>query len=195
MAIGPKYRTQWPIYARQWDHMELTRPAPIKAVSKKIMANKERYVGVEKLTRVPWYMVAVLHMRESDLNFKTQLAQGDPLDRVSRHIPRDRGPFKAWEEGAYDALVTLKHFDRIIDWRLEKILYHCEQYNGWGYFVRGLASPYLWGGSNIQQRSKFIADGKFSASAWDNQPGCASVIRGLMDLDSSIKPKREETDK
>src|SRR5687767_12868602 len=82
-------------------------------------------------------------------------------------VPRGRGPFKSWEAGAYDALVTLKKLNKVIDWRLEKILYHSERYNGWGYHFRGLPSPYIWGGSTIQRRGKFVADCKFSSTTWD----------------------------
>lgn len=90
-----------------------------------------------------------------------------------------------------DALATLKGLHRIIDWRLEKVLYQLERYNGWGYFWRGLASPYLWGATTVQQRGKYVADGQFSATAWDTQLGCAALIRAMMDIDSSIKPVRE----
>ena len=191
MATAPSYRSKWPIYAKQWDAAELTRPVVIRSVAEKLYGNKDRYLRVEQTTGVPWYMIAALHHRESSANFRTQLAQGDPLNRVSVHIPRGRGPFQNWEEGAHDALVTLKGLNKIVDWRLEKILYHSEAYNGWGYHWRGLASPYIWAGTSIQQRGKFVADGKFGPDAWDAQLGCAAMIRGLMDLDPSIRPVRE----
>jgi lysozyme family protein len=188
---APTYRHKWPVYARQWDKMLLTRPQTTRSASLKILAHKARYLEVEKDTGVPWWMVGVLHLRESNLNFRTQLAQGDPLNRRSTHVPRGRGPFKTWRDGAYDALVTLKRLNRIKDWRLEKVLYYAEQYNGWGYHYRGLPSPYLWGGTSVQRPGKFIADGKFSATAWDKQLGAAAVIRDLANLDPSIKLVRE----
>jgi len=168
-----------------------TRLAALERYAKKLVAEKVRYLEVEKLTGVPWYMVALLHMRESDNDFSTQLAQGDPLSRRSTHIPRGRGPFKTWVAGAVDALVTLKHLDRVIDWRLEKILYYAEQYNGWGYHNKGIASAYLWAGSTIYKGGKYISDGRWSATAIDSQPGVASVLRLMMKLDPSIKPERE----
>ena len=191
MATPPTYRSKWPLYARQWDAMHITRPAPVRAAAKRLLAAKARYVAIEKATGVPWYMVAVLHMRESDQNWMRSLAQGDRWDRVSTHVPHGRGPFPSFEAGAFDALVTLKRLNRVIDWRIEKILYYCEQYNGWGYHWRGLASPYIWGGTSIQQRGKFVADGRFSSIAWDTQLGCAAMIRDLMVLDPRIKPVRE----
>ena len=74
----------------------------------------------------------------------------------------------------------------MIDWRLDKILYHSERYNGWGYHFRGLPSPYIWGGRTIQRRGKFIADGKFSITTWDRQPGVASLISQSDDASRSI---------
>ena len=171
--------------------MHITRPATVRSTAKRLLRAKSRYQAIQQATGVPWYMVAAIHERESGQNWSRSLAQGDRWDRVSVHVPRGRGPFKSWEEAAADALATLKGLHRITDWRLEKILYQLERYNGWGYFWRGLGSPYLWGATNIQQRGKFIADGRFSPSAWDVQLGCAAMIRDLMTLDPSIKPVRE----
>lgn len=193
MAKAPAYYSKWPVYAKQWDAMAVkqSRLPGIRQAAAKLVADKPVYLKAEKLTGVPWYMIAILHYRESSANFNTQLAQGDPLNRVSTHVPRGRGPFKTWEEGAYDALVTLKGYNKIIDWRLEKILYYSEVYNGWGYHWRKLPSPYLWGGTTIQQQGKFVADGKFSPSTWDTQPGVAAMLSQMMHLDPSITPIRE----
>jgi lysozyme family protein len=191
MATAPTYRSKWPVYARQWDAMELVRVPTVRAVAKRLFASKARYVKIQNVTGVPWWMVAVIHERESNQNWSRSLAQGDPWNRVSTHVPRGRGPFNSWEEAAVDALATLKGLHRVIDWRLEKVLYQLERYNGWGYHWRGLASPYIWGATTVQQRGKFIADGKFSATTMDVQLGCAALIRALMDLDPTIKPIRE----
>jgi lysozyme family protein len=190
---NPTYGSLWPRYAKQWDSMSI-RPNKVntfKAIAQKLVSLKSHYVAVEKRTGVPWYMVALLHMRESDNDFRTQLAQGDPLSRVSVHVPRGRGPFNTWEDGAYDALVTLKGWNRVIDWRLEKILYYAELYNGWGYFYHGVPSAYLWAGSTIYSGGKYVADGVWSSSAQDVQPGVAPVLKCMIELDPTINPKRE----
>lgn len=189
----PTYASKWPEYAKQWDKMEIrpNKQASFERIAKKLIANKARYQAAEKLTKVPWYMIALLHMRESDNDFNTQLAQGDPLSRRSTHVPAGRGPFNTWEDGAKDALVTLKHFDRILDWRLEKILYYAELYNGWGYHNHRVPSAYLWAGSTVYSSGKYVSDGVWSASAVDSQPGVASVLRIMMKLDPTIKPERE----
>ena len=183
----PTYRSMWPIYARYWDTMHLTQENAPKVIAacKKIVSRKDVYKLAEKSTGVPWPMIGCLHMRESSANFSTQLAQGDPLNRVSIHVPKGRGPFTTWEAGAYDALVVLKGYNRIIDWCLEKILYYCEAYNGWGYwrYHNMMPSPYVWGASTIQRPGKYIADGQWSSTAWDTQIGCAIMLRVIAQME------------
>jgi len=190
----PTYGPRWPTYARQWDTMKISpsRLAEFKRIAKRLFDAKGRYVYVQNKTGVPWYMIAVIHERESSQNWRTQLAQGDPLSRKSTHEPKGRGPFSTWEAGAWDALVTLKGLNKVIDWRLEKIIYHLERYNGWGYFNRGVPSAYIWAGSTIYRKGKYIADGVWSSTAVDIQPGVAPLIKCLMVLDPTIRPVRED---
>src|SRR5258708_10234368 len=104
---APKYSKRWPIYGQKWDEMQRTRIADEKSTAQKIMAHKARYQTVEAKTGVPWYVIACIHMRESDLDFKTQLGQGDPLGHVSTHVPKGMGPYfgaDAWERAAIEAL-------------------------------------------------------------------------------------------
>jgi len=181
------YSLMWPIYAKYWDTMKLSNanaPRVIKACES-IVRYKKRYLNAEKDSGVPWYMIGPLHMRESGLSFSTQLAQGDPLNRVSVHVPKGRGPFSSWEEGAYDALVRLKGLNRVIDWRLEKILYYCENYNGWGYWLYHgrMPSPYVWGATSVQKPGKYVADGVWSSTTMDTQIGCAVMIRVLSQME------------
>jgi lysozyme family protein len=191
--MAPTYRSKWPEYASQWNRMavKIDRIPDIRRAAARLVSAKDRYLKAERISGVPWYLIAALHWRESAANFKTQLAQGDPLNRRSVHEPRGRGPFKSWEEGAYDALVRLKKLNRVKDWRLEKMLYYAEQYNGWGYHYRRMPSPYLWGGTTIQRRGKYVADGRFSPTTWDVQPGVAALISQMMHLDPTISPLRE----
>lgn len=188
----PTYRVRWPVYARQWDTMiiKADRVAQAQAVAKRLVAAKPRYAAVEKTTGVPWYMIALIHMRESSQDWKASLAQGDPWNRVSTHVPKGRGPFPSWEAAADDAL-GIDGLTKVIDWRLEKIAYYLEIYNGWGYFNHGVPSPYLWSWTNIQKPGKFVADGRWSPTATDTQPGCMALLRAMMALDPTIKPVRE----
>src|SRR5262245_34620776 len=119
-------------YSRLWDSMAVrpNRAHVVTQIATKLLAHKAEYQMAEAKTGVPWFVIAAWHNRESDANFKTQLAQGDPLSKVSTHVPKGRGPFGTWSDGAYDALVTLKHLDRVKDWGPERCCFETERYNG-----------------------------------------------------------------
>lgn len=191
MATRPTYRSKWPSYAKSWDRAVVTKPKEAAKVAKRIFDLKGEYKKVEKDTGVPWWMVACLHDRESGGNWKLSLAQGDPWNRVSTRVPAGRGPFRSFRGAAYDALVTLKGYNRVIDWRLEKALYYMENYNGWGYHHKGIRSPYLWAATSEQQPGKYVADHVWSSTAMDQQLGTVAVLKALMLLDPTVNPERE----
>lgn len=179
-----RYRDKWPIYANEWDKMVIKpeRMEEMKRYAQVAFDHKDVYQAIEAATGVPAPLVAVLHRRESDADFNTYLGNGDPLNRVTTHVPRGRGPFKNFVDGAVDAL-KLDGLDKVVPpWPIEKMLYYCEIFNGTGYNNRGLPSPYIWGGTNIQQRGKYVADGRFNSSAWDTQPGCAPILKLIGDM-------------
>lgn len=187
-----RYGTKWPTYRDQWDRMTInpSRLAEFQKLAKFSIDHKSRYQAIEAKTGVMWFHIAVIHRRESDADFNTYLGNGDPLSRHTTHVPKGRGPFSSFEDGAVDAL-HLDGLDAIKDWRLEKILYYCEIFNGTGYDAKGLPSPYVWGGTNQQKPGKYVADGKFDSRAMDSQPGCAPIIFSIAKLDPSIKFIRE----
>lgn len=188
-----RYGLKWQEYATQWDRMKInrTRQTEFDRTAAKIYAHKDRYAKVERMTGVPWYLIGALHIREANGDFSTYLGNGDPLNRPTRHVPRGRGPFNSWEGGAVDAL-RFDGLTNVKDWRLEKQLYYAELYNGAGYSVRGLPSPYIWGGTNIQRPGKYVADGRWNGSVWDSQPGVAPILASLAKLDPSIRFVRED---
>lgn len=188
-----RYGNKWPTYRDQWDRMttKSARQKEFDGLAKHAVDHSRTYRVIEEQTGVPWPMIACLHRRESDANFNTYLGNGEPLNRKTRLVPRGRGPFASFEEGAIDAL-QLDGLTKVQDWRLEKVLYYWEIFNGAGYDARGLPSPYLWGGTNIQKPGKYVADGKWSSTATDSQPGCCPMLRAIMKLDPSIEFKRED---
>src|SRR2546421_7580255 len=92
--------------ARRWADAKLTRNFASVAAHLVSPVAKARYQAVEAKTGVPWFVIAVIHERESSQDWTGSLAQGDPWNRVSVHVPAGRGPFKSWEEAAVDALVN-----------------------------------------------------------------------------------------
>lgn len=139
------------------------------------------YDPVSQATRIPWYVIAALDMREESFNHSGYLGNGDPLWHTTTHVPKGRGPFKTWYEGAIDAL-TLDHMGLLPangHWDIVTALIKCEGYNGLGYATKGLPSPYVWSLTNIQMAGKYTSDGHFSPSSWDTQPGCAALFLTL----------------
>ena len=187
-----RYGVKWPQYAKWWDAMVIkpSRQNEFVKLAQFAVNHKQTYQEIEARTGVKWYHVAVLHRRESDADFHTYLGNGDPLGRRTTHVPRGRGPFATFSDGAVDAL-KLDGLTSVSDWRLEKILYYCEIFNGAGYANRGLPSPYIFGGTNIQRPGKYVADGQWDGSAWDSQPGCAPILQEISKIDSSVSFVRE----
>lgn len=187
------YGRKWHEYADQWNRMRInsSRAGEFEKLAQSAFNHRQQYLVIEENTGVPWAMIACLHRRESDADFNTYLGNGDPLNRKTAHVPKGRGPFNSFEEGAIDAL-KFDHLASVKDWRLEKVLYYCELFNGAGYANRGLPSPYIWGGTNIQKPGKFVADGRWSSTAVDKQPGCAPMLWAIIQLDPSSNLQRED---
>lgn len=191
-----RYATVWPQYAKWWDTMEIA-PARVReftAQAQFAVDHKAAYQDIEKATGVPWSMIAVIHRREAppdrmgDPRFDTYLGNGQTLTHVTTIVPRGRGPFKNFLDGALDAL-KVDGLSGVSDWRLEKQLFYLTGFNGWGYYPR--PSPYVWGGTNIQVRGKYIRDGVYDPDVWDPQPGCAPLLQMIAKLDPSVTFTRE----
>jgi lysozyme family protein len=173
---------------RRWQNAKLTRGPEFTPVAKRLFAAKDRYLAVEKLTGVPWFFIAVTHQRESSQNWTRSLAQGDPWNEKSTHVPAGRGPFKSWEEAAVDALVNCAPYaSRLTDWSIGGLLTNLERYNGVGYANKRIPSPYIWSGTDQYEKGKYIRDGVFDPDEVDKQLGCAGLIMAMMALDPGIK--------
>lgn len=164
---------------RRWATMkvrgELIRT--LDAVAERLVAAQPRYEMVSGKTGVPWDVIAVIHEREASQSWAANLAQGDPWNHVSIHVPRGRGPFSSWEDAAIDALTNCGPYAaRWKDWSPGGRLTLLEEYNGLGYAARGLPSPYVWASTDQYVRGKYIADGHFDPNAVDHQLGCAALL-------------------
>ena len=174
---------------QRWAVAKVLRPAAFAAVARRLVAPdaKMRYVAVANQTSVPWPVIAVIHERECAQDWEGSLAQGDRWDRISTHVPKGRGPFPTWQAAAVDALTNCAPFAaRNKDWGIGGALVMLEEYNGLGYASRGIASPYIWSGTDQYHGGKYVRDGAFDPHAFDQQLGCAGLLKAMMQLDPSI---------
>jgi len=147
--------------------------------------NKIRYKNVEMMrpNGVPALVVFALHGRESSWRFHRHLHEGSPLSHKTRNVPKGRPlgipPF-TWEQSAEDALYVLKKMDKVTWAELPIALQAIEgKYNGYGYqkYHPDVPSPYLWSGTTIYSRGKYVADKRFDPFAVDKQIGCAAILK------------------
>lgn len=174
----------------RWKAAKIIRAPVFAAVAKRLVdpSAKAHYISVAAKTGVPWPFIAVAHERESSQDWRGSLAQGDPWNRVSVHVPKNRGPFQSWEDAAVDALVNCAPFAaRNNDWSIGGLLVMLEEYNGLGYANRGIASPYIWSGTDQYHGGKYVRDGVFDPHAYDQQLGCAGLLKAMMEIDPSIQ--------
>src|SRR6266852_67948 len=88
----------------RWNRMKIEPHAEFMFahVAWKLSLGKSRYETVSGQTFVPWEFIAVVHEREASQSWAGALAQGDPWNKISIHVPRGRGPFTSWEDAAVD---------------------------------------------------------------------------------------------
>lgn len=139
---------------------------------------------------VPWWFIAIVSEREygGPPNWDKQLGQGDPLNEVSHNDPTGMGPYlphewdvtpgnDPWTRCCLEVLTSKPPFPaKWSDWSIGGILTLWEEYNGLGYAARGIASPYVWSGSDQYLAGKFIRDHVFDPKKVDVQEGCAPLL-------------------
>lgn len=180
---------------RRWVEAKLKRD--FSSIAKRLVAPsaKARYQAVSARTGIPWAIIAVIHERECSQDWRGSLAQGDPWNRVSVHVPAGRGPFRSWEEAAVDALVDCAPYTaRNTDWSVGGALTKLEEYNGLGYAARKQPSPYIWSGTDQYKSGKYIRDGVYDPAAVDSQPGCAGLLMAMIALDPGISFDKRPSD-
>ncbi|MDN5000593.1 peptidoglycan-binding protein [Bradyrhizobium sp. GCM10027634] len=179
-------------YEKNWANLQIrpSRLGEANATARKAINGKATYQQVEQLTGVPWPFVALCHYRESNFDFDTYLGNGEPLRRATCLVPKGRGPFASFVDGAVDAL-RIQNFVGAQDWCIARMLYRLECFNGLGYHAKGVNSPYLYGGSTLYgpteaRGGKFVADHVFDPNHVDTQLGTAVILHAMMALDSSV---------
>src|ERR1700761_1092307 len=79
----------------------------VELTAKRLLANRARFETVQKDTTVPVLVQAPILERECGGNFKCAMCNGEEIigtDRKTHLVPRNRGPYATFEDGAVDAL-------------------------------------------------------------------------------------------
>lgn len=159
----------------------------IKNQVNKIKNNQDRYKVVQEETGVPWYVVGLIHNMEVSLRFNGHLHNGDPLSGRTVNVPKNRpksgSPPFTWEESAIDAMKERIQgsWKNISTWSIPSILWRGENYNGWGYrkYREPVKTPYLWSGTTIYKKGKYISDGSWDSNAVSQQIGMAALLKEM----------------
>jgi lysozyme family protein len=171
--------TRYPDFSYLYDNCKVYPSKELDNVVKKIISTANIYKEVERATGVPWELIAALNYRESSLDFKTYLGNGELLSRKTKLVPKGRGPFKTWSEGAIDALRYDKLDKKIIN-TPALMCAQAELFNGLGYRNKGIYSPYVWSGTSFYSTGKYTSDGIYNPIRRDSQLGVAAIIKGLI---------------
>lgn len=173
--------------------MTIQRMTEVDAVARKLLGlvSAGRYDAACAATGVPKVVAAASFEREAASNFHLSPAQGDPWDKVSTHVPKGIGPFPNWAAAAI-AAYKIDGLDRvgIQNWTWERACYQEELFNGMGYRAHGVHTPYLWAGTSIYVRGKYVADGRFDPSVADKQLGVIPVMKRMIDMNPSLALSR-----
>ncbi|MBR0692937.1 glycosyl hydrolase 108 family protein [Bradyrhizobium lablabi] len=183
-------------YRRLWDGATVTKSAEARRQAQLINSHRATYEDVGKTVGAPWWVIGVLHLREAgegDVGrWLCVLHNGEKIIGTGRKtclVPEGRGPFTSFGAAAIDAFEVEGLKDRR-EWSecpVEFLAYVSEKFNGFGYRdERNMVSPYLWGGTSVQQRGKYIADHKFDENTMDPQIGTMAVLKSLQQLDPGI---------
>lgn len=161
------------------DHVarRLTQPGPLG-----------HYTDVLARISVPVVVQATICEREDGNDFTKSPAQGDPWNKPSTHVPKNRGPFTSWVDAAVDAWSVCDQLNvlSVPKWTVPYACWKWEGYNGFGYRAHGIRTPYVVGGTNLQQPGKYVSDGSFDPNHMDTQLGALPVAMRMMQLDPSL---------
>jgi lysozyme family protein len=173
-------------YLELWESAVISREAlhrqDLDWICRIILIHEQIYQQVQASTGVPWFVAACIHSRESDLNFKKHLHNGDPLTNRTVNVPKGRPvhgyPTFAWEVSAADALTD---FWKPKVWNIAGCLEFFERYNGLGYQRCGINSPYLWDYTQHYTKGLFVRDGKFDPTKHEVRAGCVAIMKSLQE--------------
>jgi lysozyme family protein len=158
------------------------RHSEVQHAADRLLRGKERYLEVGRETGVPWQLIGLMHGLECGYDFNKHLHNGDSLRAATTRVPPGRPanwvPGSRWETSAIDA-IQLKNLHAVQTWSLPRVLYALEAFNGFGYRGKGIRSPYLWSGSNLYEKGKYVRDHVYDPNAVSRQVGSAVLLKHL----------------
>ena len=153
--------------------------------------NRSRYEAVSNYGQkhIPAIVIFCLHYRESDLSFRCHASNGDPLDHLTRNVPRGRLPLPKrpvflWEDTACDAYYVVDKLGNVNWSDMGECLFAMTAFNGQGYYAKGLPSAYTWSKTSAYKRGKYVSDGRFDYYAVDEQIGVAAILKRYMQVNN-----------
>lgn len=132
--------------AGRWARMSVlpNRLLEVERVSAALVAPNAKaiYQQVQvQVPAVPWWFVAIVHEREASQNFKCSIAQGDPWNKRSVHVPRGIGPFTSFVAAAVFTLTRCAPYpSKWADWSPGGVLTLFESYTATK--IAGLATTF-----------------------------------------------------
>lgn len=169
--------------------MAVNSVAAVEAVAKKLIGPNylPRYQHVSALTGVPAVLIAALDERESGADPNAALGQGDPWNKISKHVPIGFGPWSSWDEAA-EFYVKYDHLnDNAYPWSWSYACFKAEAWNGFGPRAHGIHTGYLWSGTNHYSKGKYVADGVWNPDFVDKQLGVVPIMMRMVALCPALK--------
>jgi lysozyme family protein len=175
------------------------RPRPereheIDQVARGLLRGLQHFDAIAAETGIPVVVMATICHREYGENgamFNRNPAQGDPLTHPSTHVPAGRPPSDhwpvTWEVAALDAFTVCDRLNvNSAPWSLPYACWKWEYYNGGGSRAHGIRTPYVVGGTNLQQRGKYVSDHNWDPTAMDQQLGCLPIAMRMIELEPRL---------
>jgi lysozyme family protein len=169
-----------------------------KAIAVKAITFKARYQWVSDHSGIPWDMICAIHNKESSMRFTRNLCNGEPLNQVTKLVPKGLGPWTSWEDSAVDALKLQKRITDQLEvsngWSFAEKLWWCECFNGLGYRAHNINSPYIWANSNQYSKGGYPSDGHYDPEYVIKNSGIFSVIWALNDIQGHLDQSPKDFD-
>ncbi len=178
-----------PEYEHDLAILQVTKPTQVDQIARRLISGDAiaQYTRIQVSLGIPIPVQASICERESGADFSRSPAQGDRWDRVSVNVPRNKGPYPDWYAAAVDAWHNIDRLDdNSAPWSMPYACWKDEGFNGFGYRAHGIRSPYVFGGTNLQQPGKYVSDGVFSSLVMDTQIGTVPVMLRMIELMPSL---------